>query len=160
MHSILIKIGNDGPSRICLNAPIEKARIKSRTQNRASFKAEEGYEICAEAIDGHEAIALAIKHRPDLIILDLSMPVVNGLEASIELKKIMPDVPIILFTHHASLSNSLFGSSASVDGAKSSIHDTFQDLNLHECREWVWAYGERWDLPTGSQAAIKTVGLG
>ena len=79
------------------------------------FEAEEGYDICAEAIDGQEAIALAIKHRPDLIILDLSMPVLNGLEASIALKKLMPDVPIILFTHHASLSNSLFGSGASVD---------------------------------------------
>ncbi|MGA7623183.1 MAG: response regulator transcription factor [Candidatus Acidiferrales bacterium] len=79
------------------------------------FEAEEGYEICAEATDGHEAIALAITHRPDLIILDLSMPVVNGLEASFQLKKIMPDVPIILFTQHASLSNSLFGSGASVD---------------------------------------------
>jgi DNA-binding NarL/FixJ family response regulator len=77
------------------------------------FEAEEGYEVCAEAIDGQGAIALAIKHRPDLIILDLSMPVMNGVEASPELKQIMPDVPIILSTHHASLSNSLFGSGAS-----------------------------------------------
>ncbi len=76
------------------------------------FEAEEGYEVCAEAIDGQGAIALAIKHRPDLIILDLSMPVLNGVEASPELKQ-MPDVPIILSTHHASLSNSLFGSGAS-----------------------------------------------
>lgn len=76
------------------------------------FEAEEGYEVCAEAIDGQGAIALAIKHRPDLIILDLSMPVLNGVEASPQLKQ-MPDVPIILSTHHASLSNSLFGSGAS-----------------------------------------------
>jgi CheY-like chemotaxis protein len=79
------------------------------------FEGEENHDVCAEAMDGQEAISLAIKHRPDLIILDLSMPVLNGLEASIELKKLMPDTPIILFTNHASLSNSLFGSGASVD---------------------------------------------
>jgi DNA-binding NarL/FixJ family response regulator len=65
------------------------------------FEAEEDYGICAEAADGEEAIDLALKHRPDLIIMDLAMPVLNGLEASRELKKIMPDVPIILFTQHA-----------------------------------------------------------
>jgi CheY-like chemotaxis protein len=39
---------------------------------------------------------LALKHRPELIILDLSMPVMNGLEASRELKRIMPTVPITI----------------------------------------------------------------
>ena len=42
-----------------------------------------------------------MKHRPDLIILDFAMPVLNGLEVARQLKKIMPDVPIILFTQHA-----------------------------------------------------------
>jgi DNA-binding NarL/FixJ family response regulator len=65
------------------------------------FKVEKDYEICAEASDGEEAIALAKQHRPDLIILDLSMPVMNGLDAAAELKKIMPHTPIILFTAHA-----------------------------------------------------------
>jgi CheY-like chemotaxis protein len=67
------------------------------------FEVEEGYDICAEATNGQEAIDLALKHRPDLIILDFVMPVLNGLEAARELKKIMPDVPIILLTQHANL---------------------------------------------------------
>ena len=46
------------------------------------FEAEEDYDLCAEASNGREAIDLAIKHRPDLIILDLSMPVMNGYEAA------------------------------------------------------------------------------
>jgi CheY-like chemotaxis protein len=73
------------------------------------FEAETDYDICAEAANGEEAIALALKHRPDLIILDLSMPVLNGLAAARELKKIMPGVPIILFTQHANLSREILG---------------------------------------------------
>jgi DNA-binding NarL/FixJ family response regulator len=65
------------------------------------FDLEEGYDICAEATNGEEAIALALKHKPDLIILDLSMPVMNGLDSARELKRIMPQIPIILFTQHA-----------------------------------------------------------
>jgi CheY-like chemotaxis protein len=65
------------------------------------FGIEEDYDICAEAENGQEAIHLALKHRPDLIILDFAMPVLNGLDAARRLKKIMPEVPIILFTQHA-----------------------------------------------------------
>jgi DNA-binding NarL/FixJ family response regulator len=64
------------------------------------FEAEEDYDICAEAANGQEAIELAVQHKPHLIILDFSMPVMNGLDAARELKRIMPHVPIILFTFH------------------------------------------------------------
>jgi len=70
-----------------------------------AFELEKDYDVCAEAENGQQAIQLALQHRPDLIILDLSMPVMNGLEAAHELKKLMPKVPIILFTQHADLSN-------------------------------------------------------
>jgi CheY-like chemotaxis protein len=69
------------------------------------FEREQDYDLCAEAENGRQAIELALHHRPDLIILDLSMPVMNGLEAAHELKKRMPEVPIILFTQHSDLSN-------------------------------------------------------
>jgi len=59
------------------------------------FEVEEDYDICAEGVNGEEAIALAKKHRPDLIILDLSMPIMNGLDAARELKRILPQIPII-----------------------------------------------------------------
>jgi CheY-like chemotaxis protein len=65
------------------------------------FEAEVDYELCAEAANGQEAISLALQCRPELIILDLSMPLINGLEAARELKRIMPRVPIILFTLYA-----------------------------------------------------------
>jgi CheY-like chemotaxis protein len=69
------------------------------------FEAEEHYDICAEASNGQEAIELALKHRPELIILDFSMPVMNGLDAAQELKQLMPGVPIILFTQYSELGN-------------------------------------------------------
>jgi chemotaxis response regulator CheB len=58
-------------------------------------------EICDEAVNGQEAIEKAEKHRPDLIILDLSMPVLGGLEAAKAICLFLPNVPIILFTMHA-----------------------------------------------------------
>ena len=69
------------------------------------FEREEHYDLCAEPKNGKQAIELAIQHRPDPIILDLSMPVMNGLEAAHELKKLMPSVPIILLAQHADLGN-------------------------------------------------------
>jgi len=54
--------------------------------------------VCGEAANGFEAVEQAKKLRPDLVLLDLAMPVMNGAEAASVLKKIMPKVPIIVFT--------------------------------------------------------------
>ena|ERR1700680_2948717 len=60
------------------------------------FTLEADFEVCGEAANGKEAIEKALELRPDLIVLDLSMPVMNGLEAARELRRLMPTVPIIL----------------------------------------------------------------
>ncbi|MGA8555516.1 MAG: response regulator [Candidatus Acidiferrales bacterium] len=57
--------------------------------------------ICDEAINGLDAVHKAIHHRPDVIILDLSMPVLNGLEAAAKIAKLLPEAAIILFTAYA-----------------------------------------------------------
>ena len=62
------------------------------------FKRESDFEVCGEAENGKEAIAKALELRPDLIVLDLSMPVMNGLDAARELKKLMPTVPLIMYS--------------------------------------------------------------
>lgn len=67
------------------------------------FETEEDYDLCAEATNGEEAIALALHHQPDLIVLDLLMPVVNGLDAARQLRQLMPAIPIILLTDHVHL---------------------------------------------------------
>ncbi len=65
------------------------------------FEVEKDFDLCVEAVDGAQAIALAKQYRPDLIILDLNMPVINGIDAARALKRIMPNVPIIVLTIHA-----------------------------------------------------------
>jgi CheY-like chemotaxis protein len=55
----------------------------------------------AEARNGREAIEKAEESKPDLIVLDLAMPVMNGLEAAPVLRPMLPTVPIILFTLYA-----------------------------------------------------------
>jgi two-component system, chemotaxis family, chemotaxis protein CheY len=66
----------------------------------------DGFETCGQAANGKEGIEVAKQIRPDVIILDLSMPVMNGLEAASELRKIFSKTPIILFTLYAdSVSN-------------------------------------------------------
>ena len=67
------------------------------------LEVEERYDICLEAANGAEAVFLATKWKPDIIILDFPMRVMNGLEAARELKVIMPNVPIILFSQHGAL---------------------------------------------------------
>jgi two-component system chemotaxis response regulator CheY len=62
-----------------------------------------GLKVCGEAVDGLDAIEKASALRPDLIILDLSMPRVNGIAAAEKLRAICPKVPIILYTLHADI---------------------------------------------------------
>ncbi len=62
------------------------------------FVESSGYKVCAEAASGVEAIHRADEFEPDLILMDLSMPQMNGAEAASILKRMLPRVPIILFT--------------------------------------------------------------
>lgn len=57
-----------------------------------------------EAVDGVEAIERAKQTKPDLILLDLAMPRLNGAEAATILRNTLPDTPIILFTMYSDLS--------------------------------------------------------
>jgi DNA-binding NarL/FixJ family response regulator len=72
---------------------------KVREALRSIFNAN-GFTVCGEAIDGRDAIEKAQELHPDLIVLDLSMPVMNGLVAARELTKLMPNVPLVMFTNH------------------------------------------------------------
>ena len=60
------------------------------------------YSIVAEATNGLEAVSLARKHTPDLILMDLSMPLMNGMTAIWEIKKESPQVRILVLTVHKS----------------------------------------------------------
>jgi two-component system, NarL family, nitrate/nitrite response regulator NarL len=59
-------------------------------------------EACEEACNGAEAVELAQESRPDLIILDITMPVMNGLDAARKIRQFSPDTPILILTMHKS----------------------------------------------------------
>jgi DNA-binding NarL/FixJ family response regulator len=71
-----------------------------RTAVRPLFDSHPKFQVVGEAEHGCEAIEKASSLRPDLIILDLAMPVMNGLEAAPLLIKLLPKVRLILFTSH------------------------------------------------------------
>ena len=62
------------------------------------FKREEDFNICGEAENGREAIEKAQQLQPDLVVLDMSMPVMNGLDAARALKRLLPRVPLIMYS--------------------------------------------------------------
>jgi DNA-binding NarL/FixJ family response regulator len=59
-----------------------------------------GWELCAEAATGRQAVALAKEKKPDIAILDFSMPELNGLAATRQIKKAVPQTEVLVFTMH------------------------------------------------------------
>jgi DNA-binding NarL/FixJ family response regulator len=57
-----------------------------------------GVEVCGESQSGYETIETALKLKPDLIVLDVVMPKLNGIETASILKKVLPNTKIVLFT--------------------------------------------------------------
>lgn len=71
-----------------------------RSGVRAILEARAGWEVIGEACDGKSAIAEAAKMRPDIVILDFSLPLVNGVEAARQIKARLPSTEILIFTMH------------------------------------------------------------
>jgi two-component system nitrate/nitrite response regulator NarL len=63
-----------------------------------------GIEVCGEAANGQEALAKALQLKPDLVILDITMPVLDGFSAAREITKCLPGVGILLLSMHESAS--------------------------------------------------------
>ena len=66
------------------------------------FEEEHDFEVCGEAENGREALEMAQQLRPDAILLDLAMPVMNGLDAARVLSRSMPETTLILFSSYTS----------------------------------------------------------
>jgi DNA-binding NarL/FixJ family response regulator len=68
------------------------------TQSLRTILEREKFVVVGEAVDGREAVTMAEEHRPDVAILDMAMPVLNGLSAAREIEKISPHTRLIILT--------------------------------------------------------------
>jgi len=67
---------------------------------RAILDGEEGIEVIEEAENGREAVAKVEQLRPDVVLMDISMPILNGLEATRQIRKRFPEVKVLILTMH------------------------------------------------------------
>jgi DNA-binding NarL/FixJ family response regulator len=65
---------------------------------RMTFAFHEGVRVCASAVDGKDAVAAFRALRPDVIVMDISMPVMNGIEAARQILAADPDARIVLYS--------------------------------------------------------------
>ena len=83
----------DMPARILLVDDFERIRSGVR-----SLLTSESLEICGEAENGREAVDRVRELHPDLVLLDIAMPVMNGIEAAHQIHQIAPSTKIVFFT--------------------------------------------------------------
>jgi len=68
---------------------------------RLLLESHPGFRVIADAADGREAVALAERHHPDVAVLDIAMPVLNGIEAARQLTAKMPRTAIVILSMHS-----------------------------------------------------------
>jgi DNA-binding NarL/FixJ family response regulator len=92
----LLHLGEENPKK-----PTTVLIVDDNPQIRAGLRQlflSDGFSTCIEAENGKEAIETAVSCHPDMIVLDLKMPVMSGLVAAPKLRAVLPNAPIILFS--------------------------------------------------------------
>lgn len=69
---------------------------------RALLEPYADWKICGEAVDGNDAVSQCESLKPDIVVMDVTMPGLNGLEASRLIKKSAPDTQVVIITQHDS----------------------------------------------------------
>ena len=74
------------------------------------------FEVCGEAQDGQEGLAQTVSLRPTLVLLDMSMPVLTGLQAAAKIRQLLPGTKILIITMHDSPQMEIEARAAGADG--------------------------------------------
>jgi DNA-binding NarL/FixJ family response regulator len=109
-----------------------------RDGTRGLIERQPGWEVCGMAGTGREAVAQAIQLQPNIVIMDMSMPDLNGLDAAIQIKRRLPRTEILIFTAHETdeLIREVFEAGAKSYIFKSEAHhflvDAIRSLSEHK----------------------------
>ncbi|MGW3991903.1 response regulator [Amycolatopsis sp. NPDC004772] len=102
---------------------------------------EGGITVLAEAEDGEQAVAATLRHRPDVLVIDLEMPAVDGLGAVAEIRRARPEQVVLMLTRHARpgvLRKALkLGVQGFVSKAAEPAHITAVIQTLHAGKRWI-----------------------
>ena len=104
---------------------------------RTLIESAPGWEVCAEAAEGHEALILAEKMKPDIIVMDLLMPTLGGIDAAIQIRKLLPNVEILILTMHES--DQMIGQAFRA-GARGYLLKSESDDKLMDALEALWRH--------------------
>jgi DNA-binding NarL/FixJ family response regulator len=109
-----------------------------REGTRAVIERQPGWQVCGVAATGREAVELAFALEPDIVVMDMTMPELNGLDAAVQIKRRLPQTEILIFTAHQTdeLIREVFEAGAKSFIFKSDAHqflvEAIQSLSQHK----------------------------
>jgi DNA-binding NarL/FixJ family response regulator len=100
MRQHALSHADDAQSILALRVLLADDDLSVRRGIRTVLGAEDNIVICAECGDGHEAVDLVARHKPHIAIIDVSLPSLNGLEATRRIRQMSPTTGVLVFTMH------------------------------------------------------------
>jgi NarL family two-component system response regulator LiaR len=125
--------------------PLLRQALKNVLEKQPDFK------VVAEAGDGEEAVKLAAEMLPDIVVMDISMPILNGLDATKQIKESNPSIAVLVLTVHSDSEHILSILQAGASGYLTK--SVYGDEVIHAVR--ALAFGETILSPTVSQQIFK-----
>lgn len=113
--------------------PIVRKTVRSILEQHPRF------EVCGEVGDGSSAVEEAVRSKPDVVVLNVEMPVLNGIEAAREIKKKLPELAIVILSTHAAR---IFVEAARKAGARAYVSKTSAGTALVKAIEAATAGGD------------------